>query len=158
VGVIGTRATIRSGTYEAALRQREPDVRIFSRACPLFVPLVEEGWQDKRITSLVVQEYLSEMVREEIDSIILGCTHYPLLKQAITAEYPDLNLIDSSEEIARAVGELLTRENLRNDRAQGTPGSVRIFLTDVTDQMQRLEQLFYGMHIDSLEEIALEEG
>ena len=158
VGVIGTRATIRSGTYEEALRQREPAVRIFSRACPLFVPLVEEGWQDKRITSLVVQEYLSEMVREEIDSIILGCTHYPLLKQAITAEYPDLNLIDSSEEIARAVGELLTRENLRNDRAQGTPGSVRIFLTDVTDQMQRLEQLFYGMHIDSLEEIALEEG
>ncbi len=157
VGVIGTRATIRSGSYEQAVRDRDPEVQVFSRACPLFVPLVEEGWLDKKITALVVQEYLSELVREEVDSVILGCTHYPLLKTAIEKEYPHLQLIDSSVEIARAVKELLAEKNLTRNTPPPENGGVRILLTDLTDQMQRLEQLFYGMRFDSVEEISLDE-
>lgn len=163
LGVIGTRATIRSGSYEQALRELAPEAQVFSRACPLFVPLVEEGWLDKRITALTVEEYLAELVREEIDSVILGCTHYPLLKTTINEVFPNLELIDSSIEIARAVKEELTARKLlrdpgaaRNDGGESTaPGGVQIFLTDVTDQMQRLEQLFYGMRFDSVEEIEL---
>ncbi len=155
VGVIGTRSTIKSAAYESEIKRRDPEISVFSRACPLFVPMVEEGWIDKRVTGLVIQEYLSELVREEVDSVVLGCTHYPLLQKAIRAEFPRLELIDSSVEMARAVRTDLVARGLENGNAQ--PGRVRIGLTDVTEQMESLEKLFFGMPFQTVQEIKLGE-
>ena len=156
VGVIGTRSTIKSGAYEKEIRARDETIRVFSRACPLFVPMVEEGWLDKKITSLVIQEYLAEMVREEVDTLVLGCTHYPLLKSAIRAEFPGLTLIDSSVETARAVmHELDSLEIRRSPESPG--GEVRVLLTDLTEQIENMERLFLGLSFRSLEEVRLVE-
>lgn len=155
VGVIGTRSTIKSAAYEAEILRRDPGISVFSRACPLFVPLVEEGWIDKRITGLVIQEYLSELVREEVDSIVLGCTHYPLLQKAIRTEFPALELIDSSVEMARAVKADLALRGLESGKS--AQGKVRIDLTDVTEQMESLEKLFFGMPFQAVREVKLAE-
>ena len=83
IGVIATRATITSGIYEAFLHRTNPGIRVYARACPLFVPLVEEGWIDDEITDMIIHRYLDEIVSDGIDSLVLGCTHYPLLKERI---------------------------------------------------------------------------
>lgn len=153
VGVIGTRSTIKSDQYGILIRKMSEDTEVFSKACPLFVPLVEEGWTDKRVTSQVIHEYLSEIVREEVDTVVLGCTHYPLLKDAIQKEYPLLHLIDSSVEMAAAAERELIAAQLKRDASAG--GKVRILLTDVTDQMERLEKLFFGMSFISVEEVVI---
>ena len=157
VGVIGTRSMIKSGAYERAIHERDSSMGVFSRACPLFVPLVEEGWHDKKVTSLVIQEYLSEMAREDVDAVVLGCTHYPLLKDAIQSEFPALTLIDSSVETARAVDAKLTELGLRAGGGDESEARARILLTDGTDQMECLEQLFYGLPFSSVEEVRLGE-
>ncbi|MBX7056525.1 MAG: glutamate racemase [Leptospirales bacterium] len=154
VGVIGTRSTIKSGVYEQRIRARKPEAQIFSKACPLFVPLVEEGWIEKRITQLVIEEYLSEMVREEVDAVALGCTHYPLLKKAIHNVYPALRLVDSSEEIARQAASLLASTPGLAAGTNSRP-QVRIELTDLTEQMNDLERLLSGLPVSSVEEIQL---
>ncbi|MBI38542.1 MAG: glutamate racemase [Leptospiraceae bacterium] len=118
VGVIGTRSTIKSGAYEREIRKLNSELSIFSRACPLLVPVVEEGWMDKKLTGQILQEYLSEMVREDVDSLVLGCTHYPLLKKAIKDQYPDLRLIDSSVETARSVQQMLQERDLLHANAE----------------------------------------
>ena len=154
VGVIGTRSTIKSGAYEKEIRRLNSELSIFSRACPLLVPVVEEGWMDKKVTAQIIQEYLSEMVREDVDSLVLGCTHYPLLKKAIRDQYPDLKLIDSSVETAREVRRKLTDRNLLRDSGKG---SVRILLTDITDHIESLERLFFRHPFQSLEEAHIDE-
>ena len=123
VGVIGTRSTIKSGAYEREIRALNGDLSIFSRACPLLVPVVEEGWMDKKVTAQILQEYMSEMVREEVDTLVLGCTHYPLLKKAIRDQFPELCLIDSSVETARAVKQQLQQRNLLKGSEPAEPGS-----------------------------------
>lgn len=156
VGIAGTRSTIKSGAYEKELRKLKPDFNLFSKACPLFVPLVEEGWLEKKVTKQVIHEYFSELVREEVDAVILGCTHYPLLMKAISGEYPQLDLIDSSVETALAVKEELETLGLKHPQAESS-GEIRILLTDVTDHIESLEKLFLGMAFQSVEEIQIEE-
>lgn len=165
LGVLGTRSTIKSGEYARRILKHRPDAEIFNKACPLFVPLVEEGWIDKRVTRLVIQEYLSELQREEVDTVVLGCTHYPLLKATIQSEFPGLELVDSSRETASAVCDLLDAQNLRagtshaatgnSASAQGSRGSVRIELSDLTDQMNDLENLLAGIPVAKVEEVSL---
>lgn len=178
VGVIGTRSTIKSGAYEREIRALNGDLSIFSRACPLLVPVIEEGWMDKKVTGQILQEYMSEMVREEVDSLVLGCTHYPLLKKAIRDQYPELRLIDSSVETARVVKEQLWERNLlkepssasrekltgasgqnasSTDGSGSSRGSVRILLTDITDHIESLERLFFRHPFQSLEEVQIDE-
>ncbi|MCR9142292.1 MAG: glutamate racemase [bacterium] len=155
LGVLGTRSTIKSGEYARRILERKPEAQIFSKACPLFVPLVEEGWQDKRATRLIIQEYLSEMQREEVDTVVLGCTHYPLLKSAIQSEFPGLELVDSSRETAAAVADLLQAEELQSEAAAPGAGNLRIELTDLTDQMNDLENLLAGIPVAKIEEVSL---
>ncbi len=152
VGVLATRSTTKSGEYVRRILERSPGTQVFTKACPLFVPLVEEGWTEKRITRLVIQEYLSELDREEVDTVVLGCTHYPLLKPAIREEFPNLHLVDSSEETARFAVRVLDEGSLRSDAATG---SVRIELSDLTDQMNELEKLLAGLAIESVVEVNL---
>jgi glutamate racemase len=132
VGVIGTRATIRSGAYERAIRALDPEVKVSAKACPLFVPLIEEGWLDGEITDRVIRQYLEPLVEGEIDTLVLGCTHYPLLRKALEAFLGvAVRLVDSAENCAGAVSRLLERENLR--AAADAEGELTIALTDPPD-------------------------
>ena len=137
VGVIGTRATIKSGAYERALRSLNPDVRVTTRACPLLVPLIEEGWLESAITDEIIMQYLGPLVEEGIDTLVLGCTHYPLLRNAIARLLGDgVALVDSAENCASAVRELLIRENLCAPETNG--GKLQVALTDPPDNFLRV--------------------
>jgi len=132
IGVIGTRATIKSGAYERAILSLDAAVRVTARACPLFVPLIEEGWLESEITDRVVQQYLDPLVRDGIDTLVLGCTHYPLLHEAIGRFLGDaVKLVDSAQNCATAVRQLLEEEDLR--AAPGTEGKLSVALTDPPD-------------------------
>ena len=145
VGIIGTRATIKSGAYERAVAAIEPDVRVTARACPLFVPLIEEGWLEGAITDGVVRQYLAPLVDEGIDTLVLGCTHYPLLRGAIGRFLgPAVTLVDSAENCARAVAQLLEAETLRADDPR--EGKLAVALTDPPDAF--LEVARAALHLD----------
>jgi glutamate racemase len=132
VGVIGTRATIRSGAYEKALRATDNNVRVSSRACPLLVPLIEEGLLDDDVTDRVIVRYLEPLLADGIDTLVLGCTHYPLLSTAIArALGGDITLVDSAANCATAVHETLDRESLRS--AATRRGELHVALTDSAD-------------------------
>jgi glutamate racemase len=147
VGVIGTEGTIASGAYTRALRSLSPSVEIYTRACPLFVPLAEEGWTEGPIARGVVETYLASLVRSGIDTLVLGCTHYPLLSPVIGEVMGEgVALVDSAEETARAVAALLAEHGLA--RTSG-PGSTSFFVTDVPDRFIRIGQRFLGARVES---------
>jgi len=132
IGVIGTRATIKSGAYERELRALNPDIRISVCACPLLVPLIEEGLLNDEVTDRVIARYLDPMITEGIDTLVLGCTHYPLLADAIgRALGDDVKLVDSAQNCAVAVRNLLDRQSLRTPNEHG--GELRVALTDAAD-------------------------
>jgi glutamate racemase len=132
VGVIGTRATIKSSAYERALRALEPKIDILAQACPLLVPLIEEGWLDDELTDRVIARYLRPLVKKGIDTLVLGCTHYPLLAPAIARFLQDsIILVDSAHNCAVAVRELLERESLRAPSESN--GALQVALTDAPD-------------------------
>lgn len=132
VGVIGTRATIKSGAYERALHALDPKIDISAQACPLLVPLIEEGWLDDELTDRVIARYLDPLVHKGIDTLVLGCTHYPLLAEAIARFLKDgVTLVDSAHNCAVAVRDLLDRQSLR---APGeSTGALQVALTDAPD-------------------------
>lgn len=112
VGVIGTEATINSQAYEDALKRLDKNVRVFTRACPLFVPLVEEGWLNHDVTRRVANAYLKPLLTHKIDALVLGCTHYPLLKTVLGAVAGKVELVDSADETAKAVRSRLEQDGL----------------------------------------------
>jgi glutamate racemase len=132
VGVIGTRATIRSGAYEKALRATDNNVRVSSRACPLLVPLIEEGLLDDDVTDRVIVRYLEPLLADGIDTLVLGCTHYPLLSAAIArALGREIMVVDSAKNCATAVQEILVRQSLRSTATER--GELHVALTDAAD-------------------------
>ena len=150
VGVIGTRATIRSGAYERAIRALDPEVKVSAKACPLFVPLIEEGWLDGEITDRVIRQYLEPLVEGEVDTLVLGCTHYPLLRPALETFLGDaVRLVDSAENCARAVSRLLERENLR--AAADAEGELTIALTDPPDVFLEVARRALQLEIGEVE-------
>jgi glutamate racemase len=137
IGVIGTRATIKSAAYEKALRGIDAGVRVTSRACPLLVPLIEEGWLEDELTDRAITRYLEPLVQAGIDTLVLGCTHYPLLAPAIGRAFgATITLVDSARNCAAAVQQLLDRESLR--APFGTEGSLEVALTDAPDNFLRV--------------------
>lgn len=150
IGVIGTAGTIRSGAYERAIRTFAPDARITARACPLFVPLVEEGWLDHPVTEMVAREYLMPLIEAEIDSLVLGCTHYPLLKPLLCRILGDrVVLIDSAAETASEIGAVLRKAQL--DAPAGTEPTHRFVASDDPLQFLQLGQRFLGDAIEGVE-------
>ncbi len=132
IGVIGTRATIRSGAYEKALRAADNNVRVSSRACPLLVPLIEEGLLDDDVTDRMIMRYLEPLLADGIDTLVLGCTHYPLLTGAIARILKrQIMLVDSAQNCAHAVEEMLDRQSLRAARLNR--GELHVALTDAAD-------------------------
>ena len=132
VGVIGTRGTIRSGAYEKALRAADGNVRVSSQACPLLVPLIEEGLLHDEVTDRMILRYLEPLLKDEIDTLVLGCTHYPLLTNAIARVLKrQIMIVDSAQNCARAVEEMLDQQSLR--AAPLNNGKLQVALTDAAD-------------------------
>ena len=120
IGVIGTPATIDSDAYPRAIHQLDSAVRIYSQACPLFVPLVEEGWLNHPVTRLTAMEYLKPVTCHEIDTLVLGCTHYPLLKPLLQEVVgAEIRLVDSAEAMAEQTARTLAQMDMQNHRRTG---------------------------------------
>lgn len=140
-GIIGTRATIASGIYETKIIDNQPQARVYSVACPLLVPLVEEGWLDKAETAMIVKKYLQPLKTRQIDTLILGCTHYPLLKKVIQRKIGKrVHLIDSSISVSNSVKAFLAA-NSQIDRQLGQNEHLTLFVSDVTDQFKKIAQM-----------------
>lgn len=132
VGVIGTRGTIQSKAYEQAIHAIAPEIRVTSQACPMLVPAIEEGWLDDPVTDAILLRYLEPLINSGIDTLVLGCTHYPLLKPAITRLVGDtIQLVDSAENCAAAVLEILATNGLSAPPDQ--QGTLEVSLTDASD-------------------------
>jgi glutamate racemase len=146
VGVIGTIATIGSHAYTNAIRQLDPDVKVFSQACPLFVPLAEEGWTHHKATEMIAKEYLFPLKLEKIDALILGCTHYPLLKDVIKKVVDgNVRLIDSGEAAAAEVERLLDDSKLRN--SSSLKPHLQFFVSDVPAKFTEVGERFLGQKL-----------
>ena len=155
IGVIGTKATIRSRAYPKLIRSLDPKVKVISRSCPLLVPLVEEGWSKSKITYQVASIYLKPLLRQNIDTLILGCTHYPLLKgifQDIVGE--KVVLVDSAQEVAKKVKELLRRRNIR--KRGGSPEHT-FYISDISRRFVHMGRQILGRELNNLREVNLEE-
>jgi glutamate racemase len=138
IGIIGTRATINSGVYEEKIRAARPDMKVYANACPLLVPLVEEGWFKKAETRRIVKKYLHPLKLKQIDTLILGCTHYPLLKEIIQAKIGKrVRVIDSSEALSVLVKDFLY-DNPRIAGSLKKQGSCQFYVSDVTEPIQKL--------------------
>ena len=115
IGVIGTESTIRSRTYDRFIQMQDPEIVVFGKACPLFVPLVEEGWLKDSVTEEVARRYLSELLRKDIDTLVLGCTHYPLIRSLVGKIAGDqVTLINPAYETAQELRRLLEEKHLIN--------------------------------------------
>ncbi len=123
VGIIGTEATVRSRAYENAVKRLDGTIRVFSRACPLLVPLVEEGWTRHPVTRRVAGIYMTPLLKNKIDTLVLGCTHYPLLKSMLRRVAGRVELIDSAEETAKAVRTRLEQDGLLRISGSAAPGA-----------------------------------
>lgn len=143
VGVIGTEATIASGAYEKAIKRIDPSIEVLSLACPLFVPLVEEGWYDNEVADLVAARYLGVLNERGIDTLVLGCTHYPLLKGVIGRVLGNgITLIDSATETAREVADVLDKLNWM--RTDAGPPVRKFFVTDTPARFEKIGSTFLG--------------
>lgn len=157
VGVIGTESTIGSDAYGEALRRIRPDLQVFSQACPLFVPLVEEGWHDDPVTEEVARRYLAPLLAERIDTLVLGCTHYPLLRPVIERVVGEaVTLVDSAESTALTVAAGLGESGLRHDERGAEEGldewgRDHFCVTDAAERFGRLAGRILGPGAQSLE-------
>jgi glutamate racemase len=154
VGVIGTAGTIKSHAYEKEIRNLLPDAEVTAQACALFVPLVEEGWLDSEVTRAVARNYLAPIVSAEVDTLVLGCTHYPLMKTVIgNVVGREVRLIDSAYETARETGQVLRTKGLEMDTADSA--RYRFIASDAPDTFLALGQTFLGSSIDRVETLTL---
>jgi len=154
IGVIGTEATIRSEAYVEAIRRLDKQTEIYLQPCPLLIPLAEEGWIDNQVARLTVTEYLKPLKKENVDTLILGCTHFPLFHRILGEEMgSDVTLVDSATETANKVAEKLTAENLLNNEKKG--GRRQFYVTDNPEKFKRLSPAFLGESISQITQISL---
>ncbi len=154
IGVIGTPATINSNAYARSIHLLDKEAKVFSQACPLFVPLVEEGWFDHPATKLVAQEYLKPVIAEQIDTLVLGCTHYPLLKpllQDILGK--GVKLIDSAEAMADITADLINTQNMGNQNC--SPPDYTFYVSDLPYRFQTIGERFLGRTLGRVELVSL---
>lgn len=155
IAVIGTSATIRSHAYEKTLKSLDAQVEVIEEACPLFVPLVEEGFVNDPITELIAKRYLSRVRSEKFKTVILGCTHYPVLKPDLLKVLgPDVTLVESGEVLAEQIDHLFHAGQLEAET--GNTRQIRVCITDLTDHFERLaHQLMAPEPIGQLEKVVL---
>lgn len=149
IGVIGTTATVNSQAYQRALVAGAPDVQVQTRACPLLVPLAEEGWIDHPATGLILEEYLRPMLSAGTDTLILGCTHYPVLRPAISAHVGDgVTLVESGPSTAQVVKRTLRERDLM--APESSTRRIQYYLTDIQPSFQRVGEVFLDQKIEDL--------
>ncbi len=149
IGIIGTKATIKSDIYQKSISAYKPGSQVFSQSCPLLVPLVEEGWINKRETKMILRRYLHPFKDKQIDTLILGCTHYPLLKDLIQARAGKrITLIDSSIEAAYALQKMLRVSKESIISSQGEPAKHQFFLSDLTESAQNVASKIFGRSVE----------
>jgi glutamate racemase len=154
VGVIGTAGTIASNAYARAIQRRCAGANVIQQACPLFVPLVEEGWFDHPAAELIAREYLEPLARSGVDVLVLGCTHYPLLKPLLQQVMgPDVRLIDSAQETANALDAVLKRNGLR--AVEDGPAEHRFAVSDDEARFRQVGARFIGERLVSAEVVPL---
>ena len=154
VGVIGTTATINSNAYTQALREIESSIQITTQACPLFVPLVEEGWLHGPVPSEITASYLKNINVENVDTLILGCTHYPLLKPMIQDIVNDNTvLIDSAETVAEEVAIILIEKKMSADSSN--KGLLKCFVTDSPIQFENIAKRFMGYSLNNVQTVPI---
>lgn len=157
IGVIGTEATIKSSAYTRAIKRVNPAIEVITRPCPLFVPLAEEGWTSNEVARLTARTYLEGLKETGVDTLVLGCTHYPLLKDIIAETMGDeVRLVDSAEETARTVAEILLSRGLLRPAAE--KGNHHYFVTDVPAGFIRIGNHFLGGKLDDVHQVTLEEA
>jgi len=140
IAVLGTRSTIQSGAYQAAIQSRSPVAQVIAISCPLFVPLVEEDFLHHEATRLVIREYLSPM-DTDVDTVLLGCTHYPLMKEQIQAELINVTLVDSATTCAQRVKQVLVESGQLNEKRASEP---QFFVSDDPDRFHQMSRQFLG--------------
>lgn len=150
IAVLGTSATIRSHAYLDTLKRLEPSAQVIEQACPLLVPLVEEGMVNDEITELIARRYLSDIIKQQFQTVILGCTHYPVIKEDLKKVLGDkVNLVESGDVLARELKALIQEEKAHKRQ-------IRVCITDLTDHFERLaHQLMAPEPINQLERIVL---
>ena len=153
IGVIGTEGTINSGRYAEAIRELLPGAQVVSQACPLFVPLAEEGWAEHEVARLTALEYLQPLIAAQIDTLVLGCTHYPLLRNTLQQVLgADVQLVDSAEETALRVAELFRQQGLARPEHGGHRA---FFVTDVPTRFERVGRAFLGDELGQVKQVRI---
>jgi glutamate racemase len=156
IGVIGTSGTIRSSAYSRAIKRINPDISVLARPCPLFVPLAEEGWTDNEVAKLTAHLYLEELHNAQVDTLVLGCTHYPLLKKIIAEVMgPGVTLVDSAEETALTVTAILQEKELLRPPAE--LGNHHYYVTDVPAGFIRTGNRFLGGKLGDVYQVSLDD-
>lgn len=157
LGVIGTTATVNSCAYQKAINKLDDSIEIYQRACPLFVPLVEEGqeWWENNITYQVAEEYLNPIKETGVDTLVLGCTHYPLLKNTIAKVMGDeVKLVSSAQEVARVVKKAIIDNNIQRD--PGCKPTHKYYTSDSVEKFEPLCSIILGVTINSAEKVDIE--
>jgi glutamate racemase len=159
IGIIGTRATVQSRSYEHEIYKThaQGDISIYARACPLFVPLIEEGWHGDPFIYPIVEKYLSPLKEENIDALILGCTHYPLLKNVIGEIMPNVTLIDPAEEAAKQTAITIQQSNLAALQIFSKERQIECCVTDITPTFIQLLSQFLGVSSEAVRHVSIEQ-
>ena len=153
VGIIGTQNTINSKAYEKLIFNYNAKIKTFSQACPLFVPLIEEGLENHQIAKIIAKEYLDDIIKSKIELLILGCTHYPIIKSTIKKIIPEnIKIIDSAHIVADAVDKYLNKHNLRSNNLDQ---NLQVFVSDEAHQFEKNASRYLGKNIPNIKTIIL---
>lgn len=151
IGVIATRATVDSRAYQKTIEKNDPSAFVVSKACPLFVPIVEEGMQESQIANIVVKEYLDDLIKNDVDTLILGCTHYPMLSKTIKKYIGnDVNIVDSSFAVARELGYLFSTGVILKSSSKGAD---HIYVTDLPSHFENIASRFLNFPVPNVTRI-----
>lgn len=158
IGVIATEATIHSGIYSSYIRRQDPQIEVIGKACPLFVPLVEEGWLKDSVTFEVAGRYLRELMEKDIDTLILGCTHYPLLRSTLREVVGEkVNLVNPAYETARELKRLLAKKGLTNQQDLSEERTYQFYVSDLADKFRSFADSILPFDVNTTKQISIEE-
>ncbi|MBU3877633.1 glutamate racemase [Faecalicatena sp. AGMB00832] len=158
VGVVGTDATVQSGMYTKVIRGMNPDITVIEKACPLFVPLVEEGFKEHQVTREIIDYYLDSMKKTDIDAMILGCTHYPLLRSKIRAYMGDkIQIVNPAYETAMDLKRLLEEQDMVNDGTKAPHSSYEFFVSDAAEKFRQFANTVMPFDISETNVVNIEE-
>ena len=157
IGVIATAATISSAIYSSYIKKKKPDVEVIERACPLFVPLVEEGWRKDPVTREVAARYLEELKDKDIDTLILGCTHYPLLRSTIGQIMGEgVQLVNPAYETALELGKLLKEQNMQSTGQGQSDFPYRFYVSDLAEKFKGFANSILPFDVEKTQKIDIE--